>query len=261
MPSCGAMRSMLVALAAIGCAVSAPAETARDIPLDNVEAHRRYQDAELAEGKQSMLALEYADLLEKNPDSAYAHLHYGRALNPEMDYGKVVQEFQRAIELDPDLFWAHFSLGTLYLQAQRLVAAEPELLLAEKLRPDHPETQYNLGYLYMLMGKGEESRRHAQRAVALAPQMRQAGELLQRLEGSKPSWRDANRGWPLVVGVILLAVVINFALLRRRYRKYLNENDAFTYAQRHSVRRTERHRPGARRAPEHPPDARTKPGR
>ncbi|MBE7559569.1 tetratricopeptide repeat protein [bacterium] len=247
------VRALWVVLA-LGCSLPVAAVTARDNPLSDVEAHRRYQDEKLAAGQQSVLALEYSDLMEKNPDNAYAYLHYGRALDPSVDYAKAVEAFQRAADLNPGLFWARYSLGSLFLAAQQMAPAERELLEAERLAPTHPETQYNLAYLYMLLGKREESLRHARRAVQLAPDLAQARELLERLEGKRTGLRDSQRGWTLLVAAILLAVVINYALLRRRYRKYLSDNDAFEYAQR-SVRR-ERHRPGTRRVPDRPADPR-----
>ena len=221
------------------------AETARDRPLSDVTWHRDYQDRKRAEGAGADLALEYSDLLQQSPGDAYVHLHYARALDPMEDYATIHQHLVRATELDPEMFWAHYSLGSLLLLVDSLNPAEKELLRAVEISPDSAEAHHNLAALYWRKGDIASSRAHVTKALALRPDYEAAEELLDDIDARR-THRDSFL-WYVVLAMIILLIVGNVALLRKRYRKHRAENDAFEYARNHSVRYGRRTRPGARR--------------
>jgi tetratricopeptide (TPR) repeat protein len=237
-------RLLFVVVLGISCCPLLWAETARDRPLSDIVWHRQYQDAKLAADHRPDLILEYRELMESAPTNASAHLLYGRALDPQKNFEDVHHHLRKAVELDPRLFWARYSLGSFYLASERLKPAEVQLREAAKLNPDHPQALLNLSTIYFVKREYAKCRRTLKHALEVRPDYPAAINLQERLERADraPSKPFQNM---MLAGIVLL-IVVNFIILRKRYKKYSLDNDAFVFGRERSVRR-KRHAPGTRR--------------
>jgi len=83
---------------------------------DDIDLHRAYQDAMRAAKKGQEALLEYAERVQKQPNSPVAHYLHGRSLiasAPE----EAAKAFRKSITLDPNFEWSYLGLGVTQAQA------------------------------------------------------------------------------------------------------------------------------------------------
>ncbi|HVT04385.1 MAG TPA: tetratricopeptide repeat protein [Thermoanaerobaculia bacterium] len=96
----------------------------------SVNAHRSYQDAMVAGGKQKAVFAEYAARVVSQPQDAASHYLYGRLLE---ETGQSGAQYREALRLDPKFSWAHFALGYNELELEHDLAAAEEMAAALRL--------------------------------------------------------------------------------------------------------------------------------
>ena len=142
------MKRFIKTLFCIGCGIliSSCGKSANDIPLKNVEDHRKYQTEKLNKGKSKELIAEYKEILNRNAKSSealyllaritdnkneaeklidkslninsnfyYALLSEGDLFEEKLDYEKAEGFYKKAIKINSKLYHAHCRLGSLYL--------------------------------------------------------------------------------------------------------------------------------------------------
>ena len=91
-----------------------------------------------------------------------------------MDLGKLDDAqpaLQAANEITPTAPGGYLALGTLYNAQKKYDDAEKALTHGLELKADVPDGQYELAKTYWATGKWQDAEPHAQKAVALAPNM------------------------------------------------------------------------------------------
>ena len=174
---CSAMvrGNLLQALSSSGRAKEAADEARKwifECPDSGVEAHRAYQEAQLAVGKRADLLAEYKARLDAQPGSGTNHYLYARLLH---DPAQSTPHYQEALRLDPGLWWGRVGLAyDLMAQERNSEAAEN---LEQVLRtPGHDES---VATMYAMASIGAGSTDHASEVLdsLTSPAKGQAGSL------------------------------------------------------------------------------------
>jgi thioredoxin-like negative regulator of GroEL len=146
-----------------------------ECPDSGVEAHRAYQEAEIALGKRDALLTEYKARLDATPGSGLNHYLYARLLH---DPAQSTPHYQEALRLEPGLWWGRVGL------AYDLMAQERDAEAAENLEqvlrtPGHDEAA---DVMYAMASIGAGSAAHASEILDSldSPSSGQAGP---------PSWQ------------------------------------------------------------------------
>jgi predicted Zn-dependent protease len=125
-----------------------------DCPDSGVEAHRAYQESQLALGHRSDLLTEYQARLAAGPESGANHYLYARLLH---DPEQSTPHYLEAIRLQPDLAWGRIGLAYDLLVMERY--AEAAEYLEQVLRmPDHDSS---IATPYVMAAIGAGSADHA----------------------------------------------------------------------------------------------------
>jgi Tfp pilus assembly protein PilF len=95
---------------------------------------------------------------------------------------------RRAIYLAPNDDQAHLALGRLYQRTGRLADAIDEFKVAIWCR-ETAAARVALGAAFLDSGDRDAARREATRALALAPDLAEARELMRRIDGGAASIR------------------------------------------------------------------------
>ncbi len=117
-------------------------------------------------------------------DTAEAHYLLGSAAFMARNYPQAVEEFSRAIALDPSLPSLNSYYGRALLFTGDAEGAESVLRDAVAADPNDFEAQYHLASILATLGRPEEARLFADRAVQLRPQAEAARSLLVSLDHS-----------------------------------------------------------------------------
>ena len=88
---------------------------------------------------------------------------------------------EETVKLDPQFARAWYNLGLAYSAQEKTDAALQALLRAESLDANSAQITYARATILARLGRREEARRAAQRALELQPSFREAAELLQAL--------------------------------------------------------------------------------
>jgi Flp pilus assembly protein TadD len=115
------------------------------------------------------------------PQDALYRYHLGLALNETGDLPKATAALQRSVELDPRLAPAWYNLGLAHAAAENLPQAVEALVRAETLQPENPRVPYARATALARLGKHEEARNAARRALEIQPGFSEALQLLQML--------------------------------------------------------------------------------
>lgn len=116
------------------------------------EANEKYAAGALSEA----LAL-YIEVLETEPESAWAHSRIG-AIHAQLGEAEQAEAaLLRALEIDPDLPQAHSNLGNIFFARGEFINAAERYQKARSLDPDSPVYYTNLHAAYKKMGKMGEA--------------------------------------------------------------------------------------------------------
>jgi Flp pilus assembly protein TadD len=123
------------------------------------------------------------------PDYAEAYYNLAAALEttPESRV-EAVAEYEKVIELKPDDFKAHFRLGRLLSSMPgRKTDAIAEYQTVIRLNPDYYPAHYYLGFAFAgIPGRRQEAIGEFEAVVRARPDVKQAREMIDRLEAAPP---------------------------------------------------------------------------
>ncbi len=143
---------------------SSCSKTAEDIPLKNIDGHRKYQNEkiigrEIKDGispeeanrlyygeMPSDLVNEYKQILNKNPKSAEALYLLSRVIKNGKDGEKLINQ---SLIVNPKFYFSIVSKGLNYIEKEKnFKKAEGEYLKAISINPKENLAHKNRGYLY-----------------------------------------------------------------------------------------------------------------
>ena len=110
------------------------------------------------------------------------HFKLALALNEVEKLEEAVPEFEAAVQLAPQFVQAWYNLGLAYAALHKPDLAVEKIAHAESLNPNAPQYPYARATILAQIGRLEEARQAAQRALQIQPDYRQAEALLQQLE-------------------------------------------------------------------------------
>jgi tetratricopeptide (TPR) repeat protein len=127
---------------------SSCSKTAEDIPLKNIEEHRKYQNEKIEIGKKTDLIDEYQEILNKNSKSAEA-LYLLSRVTKNIEIEKKLLD--KSLALNPNFYYSILSKGLYYEGQQDYLIAEELYKKAISINPKAPHAHNNLGGLYIDM--------------------------------------------------------------------------------------------------------------
>ncbi|MEL7059878.1 MAG: tetratricopeptide repeat protein, partial [Acidobacteriota bacterium] len=98
-----------------------------------------------------------ADVLEKHPNSAEAHLHRGLYFIALREGAEAQASLERSAELAPEAAEPRLLLGGLHYTRGDYAAAEREFRRAVELAPDSDIARHNLGQTLWMLGREQEA--------------------------------------------------------------------------------------------------------
>ncbi len=115
------------------------------------------------------------------PKDAEARFKLGLALNEAGDTAGACDALAQTVKLDPGFTRAWYNLGLAYSATEKPEAALDCLIRAESLAPNSADIPYARATILARLGRVEEARTAARRALEIQPEFREAKELLGRL--------------------------------------------------------------------------------
>jgi len=116
------------------------------------------------------------------PKEAEYHYKLALALNEAGDTARVISELEQAVLCDPHHPRAWYNLGLARNGRGDVSGALDALIRAESSDPNDPQIPFARATVLLHLGKLEEAKAAAQRALAIDPHFNSAGLLLQQLE-------------------------------------------------------------------------------
>ena len=108
--------------------------------------------------------------LELLPTLAESHVSRGLYHSVRHNNREAIAEFETALRLDPDLFEANYFYGRVHFQRGELEQAAALFEHAERIRPDDFQAPTLLRQIYRTLGREDDARAAAQRALKRAEQ-------------------------------------------------------------------------------------------
>lgn len=112
---------------------------------ENLELHRVLAQSCLWARDFSCAQQEFRGILDKNPDSAQAHILFGEALDGLGRTEEAIAEFEAAAKISPREPNVHFGLGYLYWKTQQYDMGRQEFVRELSLDPSHAQALAYLG--------------------------------------------------------------------------------------------------------------------
>ena len=144
------MRAILKTLCCIGyiIMVSSCSKSAEDIPLKNIEEHRKYQNEKTNLGKEMDLVDEYQQILNENPRSPEA-LYLLARIEQNEERGKKL--IDKSLSINPRFYYSINYKGHFYYDQKDFVKAEELYKKAILINPQAPSAHRLLANLYVSM--------------------------------------------------------------------------------------------------------------
>jgi predicted CXXCH cytochrome family protein len=136
-----------------------------------------HQDHEALEQLREAVRLE--------PQDAEYHFSLALALNDTADLDRAIVELREAVRLNPRHADAWRNLGLALAGKDDLADAAEALARAEAVDPEDPRIPYSGATVLARLGRDDEARTAAARALKLRPDYPEAQELLQRLSSQR----------------------------------------------------------------------------
>jgi Flp pilus assembly protein TadD len=115
----------------------------------------------------------WADVVEKSPGKARAHMNLGHALEMQGDFSGAIGEYKVALRLADDKSIRKIdllrNLGAALLRLGRLQGAIDVFMEAKRLAPWNPDILNNLAIAFLDAGEYQEAFRHAGLAITARP--------------------------------------------------------------------------------------------
>jgi tetratricopeptide (TPR) repeat protein len=127
---------------------SSCSKTAEDIPLKNIEEHRKYQDEKINLGEEIDLVDEYQQILNQNSRSPEALYLLSRIVKNVEREKKLID---KSLSINPRFYYSIFSKGNIYYDQQDFVKAEKLYKKAILINPKATGAHHLLGHLYRSM--------------------------------------------------------------------------------------------------------------
>lgn len=168
---------------AYASAVTIWADTIAKVP-DNLRAHYNLARAivELPKptrGQANEARKHYEHVIERRPDSAWAHNSLALLLLRLNEPAAAREHFQKAVALRGDFVVAHNNLGILLAREGKLTEAIAQYQLALKLKPGYAEAHNNLGIALAKSDNLAGAIEHFKAAVRLKPDYESARKNLE----------------------------------------------------------------------------------
>lgn len=150
------MKRFIKTLFCIGCGIliSSCGKSANDIPLKNVEEHRKYQTEKLNRGKDKELIAEYKEILNRNAKSSEALYLLARITDNKNEAEKLID---KSLNINSNFYYALLSKGDLFEEKLNYEKAEAFYKKAIKINSKLYHAHNNLGSLYSKMGSKENN--------------------------------------------------------------------------------------------------------
>ena len=116
------------------------------------------------------------------PRDAEYRYQLGLALNEVGKLPEATAALEEAVKLDPQFGQAWYNLGLAYSAAHDSERAIESLLRAETVEPNSPRAPYARATILARLGRTEEARAAARRALEIQPAFTEASELLRTLQ-------------------------------------------------------------------------------
>jgi len=144
------MRAILKTLCCIGyiIMVSSCSKSAEDIPLKNIEEHRKYQNEKTDLGEEIDLVDEYQQILNENLRSPEALYLLSRIIKNVESEKKLID---KSLSINPRFYYSIYSKGNIYYEQQDFVKAEELYKKAILINTKAPGAHHLLGSLYRSM--------------------------------------------------------------------------------------------------------------
>ncbi len=149
-----------------------------DYPFEDLARANFYFD----HGYQDNARALYERAVKVYPDSETAHERLGRIYWKKKLYASATAEFEEVERLNPRSAANLINLGSIYLAMGDAERAEQLFGRAKKLDRKSAIAPLQLGKLYLRTGRNEKAARELQRALDLDPDLKEARELLERIE-------------------------------------------------------------------------------
>lgn len=127
---------------------SSCSKTAEDIPLKNIEEHRKYQDEKINLGEEIDLVDEYQQILNQNSRSPEALYLLSRIVKNVEREKKLID---KSLSINPRFYYSIFSKGNIYYKQQDFVKAEELYKKAILINTKAPSAHHLLGSFYRNM--------------------------------------------------------------------------------------------------------------
>jgi tetratricopeptide (TPR) repeat protein len=139
-----------------------------DADPNNTELHHMLAQSCLS-AKQPCALDEFRKILEKNPDSAAAHMLYAQALDAQGKTDEAIQELEAGAKAAPNEPNLHFGLGYLYWKKRNFENAHREFEAELKLDAGHAQAMAYMGDTEMKLEHWESALAWLQKALQAKP--------------------------------------------------------------------------------------------
>lgn len=133
---------------------SSCSKSANDIPLKNIEEHRKYQTEKINNGKSKELIAEYREILSKNSKSSEALYLLARITDNKNEEEKLID---KSLNINSNFYYTLLSKGGLFEEKLDYDKAEKFYKKAIKINSKLYHAHNNLGSLYSKMGSKENN--------------------------------------------------------------------------------------------------------
>ena len=138
-----------------------------DLDIKCIDAHKRYQDILLENGKRDKLLEDYREFVQIMPNSAQFNFLYGRLHKEDLDIEQ--KYYKKAVELDPKFYDARFALGLSCLSGKQYKDALEQFEECEKLQPKNIIIKFRTADVHLKLGKYDKARECYKEAQELQP--------------------------------------------------------------------------------------------
>ncbi len=164
------------------------------------EAHRRYQDIEIARGNYDALVKKYEKYVNDNPKSPCFNYLMGR-LAPDSE--KRIAYYRKALTYDPNYLWAIDGIGSEYLKQGKQQEAIKQLKKVIEIDSEFPQVHLSLARAWYSMGNLNPALSEIKKYNDLSPNSYVGLELMGQIylkkrqtDKAAEAWIEANKADP-----------------------------------------------------------------
>ncbi len=136
---------------------------------DNASVHYQLAETLMALKEFEEAAIEFLQVIKKDPTDVYAYMNLGRCLTSAGMYDEASYCLNKALSIQKDFIEPHYYLSLNYLIKGNLKAARESLLFFVGQKPQDTYARFTLGNVYMRQGEYESAVREYMEAISLYP--------------------------------------------------------------------------------------------